>query len=314
MSYGQPSPAADPAPTLSASIRLNLRGFSSHDEGHRMAAKAVECLQALSRVIDLASLEGLTIAQDYDDALTNLEEIFTPPPLVLIGDDEGDSGGVLATRPDGKIRHHIVLRMTALAGFSESSVGVFENALGALARQCARVDASACFDQAFPGFIFGPLPADTADARRRATYFSCWEAFSTAWLSAPFARNQSKWLEGQFLETLAVTRLRAAEALGVGFARVDPQSALLQVHSYYRVLLRDCAAHLGNIIGQQLSVADFPRSLHALEAHWFSDAYADMDVTLRHIASQMGRWPDLDLFEQIADIADGLAQTHAYAL
>ena len=97
MSYGQSSPAADFAPTLSASIRMNLRGFSSHDEGHRMAVKAVECLHELSRVIDLASLEGLTIAQDYDDALSNLEEIFTPPPLVLIGDDEGDSGGVLAT-------------------------------------------------------------------------------------------------------------------------------------------------------------------------------------------------------------------------
>ena len=314
MSIAQNSPVPEGTPTLPASIRMNLRGFLSHDEGHRMAGKAVECLQELSRIIDIASLEGVTIAQDYDDALTHLEEIFSPPPLVLIGDDEGDSGGVLATRPDGVIRHHIVLRMTALAGFSGASAGAFENALGALARQCARVEASACFDKAFPAFIFGPLPAESADARRRATYFSCWEAFSTAWLSAPFARNQSKWLEGQFLDTLAATRLLAAEALGVGFARTDPQSALLQVHSYYRVLMRDCAAHLGNMVGQQLTIADFPRSLDALEAHWFGDAYTDMDTLLRHIASQMGGWPNLDLFEQIADIADGLAQTHAYAL
>lgn len=279
-----------------------------------MAGKVVECVHELSRVIDLASLEGLTIAQDYDEALTKLEEIFTPPPLVLIGDDEGDSGGVLATRPDGNIRHHIVLRMTALAGLSGSSTSAFENALGALARQCARVDSSACFDRAFPGFIFGPLPADTAEARRRATFFSCWEAFSTAWLSAPFARNQSKWLEGEFLDTLAVTRLRAAEALGVGFARTEPQSALLQVHSHYRVLLRDCAAHLGAILGQQLTIDDFPKSREALEAHWFSDAYVEMDELLRRIASQMGAWPDFELFDHIADIADGLAQTQAYAI
>jgi hypothetical protein len=314
MSTGQNAPTPQTAPTLSASIRMNLRGFSSHEEGQRLVNKAVECLYELSRIIDLGSLEGVTIAHDYEDALMHLEDIFSPPPLVLIGDDEGDSGGVLATRPEGLIRHHIVLRMTALAGLSGSSTSSFENALGAMARQAARVEASMCFDRTFPGFVFAPLPSDSAEARRRATYFSCWEAFSSSWLSAPFARNQSRWIENQFLETLAVTRLRASEALGVGFARTEPQSALLRVHSYYRVLMRDCAAQLGSMIGQQLSIADFPKSRDALEAHWFSDAYTDMDVLLRHIASQLGRWESLDLFEQIADIADGLAQTHAYAL
>jgi len=314
MSSGQNQPAPSGAPTLPASIRMNLRGFSSHDDGHRIAGKTVECLQQLSCVLDLTSLEGLTIAHDYEDALIHMDDIFSPPPLVLIGDDEGDSGAVLATRPDGAVRRHIVMRMTALAGLSGSSAGAFENAVGALARQCARVDASACFDRAFPGFIFLPLPQDHAEARRRATFFSCWEAFSTAWFSAPFTRNQSKWIETQFLDTLTITRLRAAEALGAGFMRTDPNTALLEVHSYYRMLMRDCAAHLGNIVGQQLTIANFPRSYETLEAHWFRDAYTDMDMLLRQIASQLGRWPNLELFEQLADIADGLAQTHAYAI
>jgi hypothetical protein len=300
-------------PTLPASIQMALRGFQDQEEGRRLAGIVVECLQAISRVIDLKALHGLTLAYDYMDALSALDRGYeaATPPRPTDAESIG-IGMVVPILSEGRLMSHIVLRPEAVGGLLEDpDQEDFLNALYSLAHECAHVEADACFERAFPRSLIEACHDHPHDAQRWDIILSCWNEFAACWISAQFVGDLTDMLENTFLQHLVTAREAVDQRINEFQTHQDVLRVLADVYAVYGALMKYAAYHLGNILGQGKTVLDFPKTVSALEGHWFRDAFRDMDLLLRQIASELGRWSDKSRFEQIADIADAIIEANA---
>ncbi|MET0546146.1 MAG: hypothetical protein ABWZ40_07535 [Caulobacterales bacterium] len=304
--------AAIGQPTLPASISLALRGYQEQSEGQKIAGALIECLQSISRVIDLASLDGLTLAHDYIDAVRGLDRGYadaTPPRL---SDAESIGIGiVLAVMRDGLVKNHIVLRPDAIAALIQAPEDEdFKNALYSLAHLCGHVEGMACLERAFPHTTLRLVHEHPHDAQRWDVILACWGEFAACWISASFVGDLTEMIENVFLKHLEMARDAAARRIAAFRAHEDRQRVIADVYAVYGALMKYGAYHLGNILGLGKTAGDFPRTMAALDGHWFEDAFHDLDLVLRLLASELGRWPDKGRFEQLADLTDTLIEAN----
>ncbi|MGE0830972.1 MAG: hypothetical protein AB7O04_16685 [Hyphomonadaceae bacterium] len=306
-----PEPAAG-QPTLPDSISITFQGYPDRDEGERLAGVLIDCVRSVSSVIDLGSLDGLTLAHDYRNAVHTLDRGCDNPSPPRLSDAETIGVGiVLAVVRNGQVKNHIVFRADAVSGLLQSQEGqAFRIALYALARACGQVEAQDCFERAFVGATLGLRQDHPHDAQRWDIILACWNAFAACWISASFAGDLADKTEDDFLQHLATAKDAAGRRVAAYQEHADRQMALAEVYAVYGSLMKRAARHLGTMLGLGASPTDYPKTVAALDGHWFADAFQEMDSILRRLASQLGTWPDKAVFEPIADIADGLIEAN----
>ena len=62
-----------PPPTAPENIFISLRGFDTEEHAHAFGNLVATYVRSLSRYIDLTTLDGITIAFDYAQALLELD-------------------------------------------------------------------------------------------------------------------------------------------------------------------------------------------------------------------------------------------------
>lgn len=95
---GETDEAADG--TRNQTVNITLQGFPTEQDGNDAGALVAECLSliALQLGMDLARLDGMTIAHDYDRALAQLDRGFTASTVLTRTVDEAAVGVAMTPR------------------------------------------------------------------------------------------------------------------------------------------------------------------------------------------------------------------------
>lgn len=177
-----------PPQTAPEIIPVHIYCFYDLDRSERFANTLAEDIRALSRMIDLSRLAGVSIATDFDVALLELDRGFEAThPLTRTKNEvaEGAAMAVLVKR-DKVNKWHLMLNapyFTALEEKIESTA--LEVAVHTLAHECAHVQISAHFDEKFPGRYGLPWKTDE-EAILLKPMLSIWDEYAANCLAAPF--------------------------------------------------------------------------------------------------------------------------------
>jgi hypothetical protein len=294
-----------PAQTAPESMSISLRGFDTEEHARAFGDLVASYVRALSRYIDLAALDGITIAFDYAQALLDLDRGYETKHK--LAPSEGIVLGVAMTPAairDGKIKSHMLFNAGVLLPLEDEKNEFYEQALHTLAHECAHVEVTARFDAAFPGVLLQSKHPNAHAHYRWEIIKACWDEYAVTQICAPFGQRPTDGYEETFITALAQTRPRANALIKAYRLHFNLEQITAEVYGVYGDLMKFASYHLGNMVGLGLTLDDLPKTKAALEGHWFEPFFDKLQKACAGIAADYGKWGDRSAFEALGDLAD----------
>lgn len=291
--------------TTPANISVCVRAFDSVEHATDFANLLAEYARELSRWINLERLDGFTVAQDYPQALLDLDRGYKTSHRLTPSD--GHAVGVAMTPAvirDGTIKNHIVFNAAFIQPLEDQNSEHFSQALHLLAHECAHVEATYVFDKTFPGTVLQRPTQHLKENLRWQIINATWDEFAATWISANIGANPIGGYEETFLNALSSTQDDANEVISAYRLHGDVGRVAAEVYGIYGNLIKFSAYLLGTMHGQSLSKNDLPQTDEALQGHWFASHFDNLFEALKELAENYGKWTDLREFEAIADLAE----------
>lgn len=306
MSEKQPDGVDDsPQPTAPENTSINLRGFDTEEHARAFGNLVATWVRALSRYIDLTTLDGITVASDYSQALLELDRGY--PTTLKLTPSQGIVVGVAMTPSvlrDGEVKSHMLFDSGVLLPIEDEKSEFFEQALHTLAHECAHVEVTARFDTAFPGTLLQSKPANAHAHYRWEIINACWDEYAVCLICAPFGQRPTEAYEETFVTALFQARGRANDSIKAYRLHCDLKRVTAEVYGAYGDLMKFASYHLGNMVGLGLTLDDLPKTKKALESHWFAPFFEKLAKVCENIATEYGKWTDRSSFEALGDLAD----------
>jgi hypothetical protein len=247
------------------------------------------------------------IAYDYGQALLDLDRGYETAHRLTASD--GHAIGVAMTPlvlRSGVLKCHIVLNGQAVAAIADSQQADFPLALHVIAHECAHADITARFDEAFPGRLLRDCVSDVSIGYRCEVIHAVWDEYAATRLSAGIGHDPTDGYEDTFLLHVADARATANNHIRQFRLHADVNRVLREVGATYGELLKFAAYHLGNLCGQGIEISSRPKTMEALEGHWFRPYFFWLDEACADIFKDYGQWSGEQAFQVIGDIANDL--------
>lgn len=291
--------------TAPDNISVSLRQFANEQEARKLGELSGAVVKELGKYIDLGTLDGITIAFDYDEALKSLDRgVDTQSEL---GATKEWAQGVAMTPVvlrDGEIKSHILMNAgVACWLLEEADTQNFSEAFHTFAHECAHVEINAAFDRCFPNQLLRKKYDTWYESLRGETIAATWDEYAATRICAGFGADPTDNYETIFLNILQESGPNVRTAILK--YRIDGNVDELVVQAQMNIgnLFKMASYLLGTADGFGRSLeADLPRSWQALDGHWFEPFAHELHEAFRQIWEAFGKWESYDSFEQIADI------------
>ena len=293
-------------PTVPEHYPIQSRGFNSEERARNLGILVGACVREFSRVFDLGTLDGVTVAYDYTQALLDLDRGYATSFKLM--PSEGRTAGIAMTPSvlrKGVLKSHILLDAGYMAALEDPASERFRLALHTIAHECTHVEITHKFNTAFPGVLLHQA-FDVRSAYRSDITLACWDEYAATRLSAGYGEALTDWYEQTFLAHLADARESANESIKAFRLHGNVDRVLIDVHTAYGGLLKYAAYLLGDLDGRDASILNRAAVAQALAGHWFEPFFARLHSACRGIAADYGRWTDQATFEVIGDLAEEL--------
>lgn len=288
-------------------IRFPLHFPDSADEetAKRIGAAVQAIVSAVSELIPLGRLEGITFANDYEGALARLDRGFgATTPLRPMDEKFGLS---VAMAPivlrDGILKTHIVM----MGGIGHALIGRDERnrgrAIYMLITQLAQAGCLELVEQALPGFNLTRI--EGFEGQRYACVDPAWSGYLASRVSAVFDEDAGP----GYLELLLTALAHAQKELLD--ARLDYRfhgdlTKLLDISfAHIRAILTFAATLVGHYDGLEQSPFDpegkLDAALEKLSLRAWFDVYQS---DLRKLWDRRGAWESRDEFLPLASHVD----------
>ncbi|GEN23969.1 hypothetical protein HCU01_19180 [Halomonas cupida] len=294
--------------TVPEQFAITARGaLPSEDEARMLATLIGQVVRQFSRVFDLSQLDGVTVAEDYAQALAELDRGYeSNHPLTP---SEGAVVGVAMTPSvlrDGMLKSHIVVNAQYLWPLLDDTHPDFQSALHIVAHECAHVEITGKFEAAIPGVLLRKRFTDIRDRARSDVIIACWDEYAATLLSAGFGEDPTEAYEATLITHMGTARQEANESIKAYRLHSGVEKVYCEVYRAYGNLLKYAAYYLGNLAGHGLELSQRPNFEATLAGHWFEAYFHRLDEACYTIAAQYGTWQDHGVFEVIGDIADDM--------
>lgn len=291
--------------TAPTSFVVSARAFSSEEEAQELAEIIGNCVRLLSSHFDLSTLDGITVAHDYAQALLELDRGYESSHQLRPSDNH--AVGVAMTPSvlrNGVLKSHIVFNAPVVAGIKNNEHETFLLALHVIAHECAHVEITSKYDAAFPGVLLRQSHSDIRDRYRMDCTLACWDEYAATRLCAKFGEDPTDGYEETFLKHLSQARNVANDRIKAYRNHRNLERVLAEVYAEYGQLLKFAAYHLGNLDGQDISPNDRPATAAGLQGHWFAPYFEQLHDRCRDIANDYGEWTDKKVFNLIGDLLE----------
>ena len=141
----EPQSVDPPRPITAPNFGVNVRGqFPSEEDARKLGTVVGGWVREFSRVFDLSRLDGVTVAEDYAQALAQLDrgretsETLTASSGSVVG-----VGMTPAVLRDGLLKSHIVLNANHVWAIQDATLEGFQLAVHLVAHECAHVEVTA---------------------------------------------------------------------------------------------------------------------------------------------------------------------------
>ena len=296
-----------PPPTAPEIIPVQVYCFDDRDRSERFGNIVAEDVRALSRMIDLSRLAGISIATDFDAALLELDRgVETTTPLTRTRNEVAEGVAMAPmVRRDGINKWHLMLNAPHFIALEEKNESTaLDLAVHLLAHECAHVQISAHFDEKFPDRYGLPWKTDE-EAILLQPMLAIWEEYAANCLAGPFCTEFCQ----RYSEDTLVGYL--------GVARKNYQSGLERFYQHKNWLmffedagraifepLRGLAYVLGDMDGASLDWTAFPAARKLLDADPVYNCLAvPLHNELKKVAENWNEWNSLEVFAPLMKIA-----------
>lgn len=296
-----------PPATMPKGYQISIRGFRDEAEALKLANTVGVIIQEISRSIDISSLDGVTLAYDYEHALLELDRGYETTHKLT--PSSGDAIGIAMTPTvirDGVIKSHIVLHAGMAENFGCPGQEEFRIALHALAHECAHVEVTNRFDRAFPQTLLQSQHETFVDRLKWDIIRACWDEYAVCRICAGIGADRIEDYESIFLKQLSSARSRGHEVIRSYRHHGDIDTMLVEVFGVYGNLMKFASYHVGNLRGLGRPVEDMQATMSSLNGHWFEPHFYRLIEVCDQLFEQYGTWSDKQPFEAIGALAQAI--------
>lgn len=297
-------------PTAPDTISLSMRNFDTEERARDLGNTVAHAVREISRVIDFADLDGITIAYDYSQALADLERGVSTSTQLTASDHwaVGIAMAPLVLR-DGKPKTHIIMHAGIAEQLHSDAEADVALALHTLAHECAHVEINSRYEAAFPGVVLRKELPDLQEVARMQILMACWDEYAATRISATWGQDPTDGYEETFLHALENARREGNEKIQEYRFTGDTSQLVVDIYRVYGSLLKFASYHLGNLEGREINWRDRPATAEALKGHWFEPYFVRLKACCEAVAEDYGKWADHAALDAIADLADDLIST-----
>lgn len=196
---------------------MSVRGFDNEEAAKALGRSTWELIREVGRYVDISTLDGVTIAIDYDEALRELDrgvEGLRPEERT---NDEGLVGvgkSIVVKRGDA-VKTHLVFAAGPVCclALEEHEPEDFRVALAIIAHECAHVAEHADRERQFPGILLDQTPASYIRLYEQQFSQAFWCEYAVCRASARFARNEEQRFRNNLAVRLQDARIKARDAI-----------------------------------------------------------------------------------------------------
>lgn len=296
-------------PTAPDGFGVSLRAFDTEENARTFGHLVGAYVRELSRHFDLASLDGITVAYDYAQALLDLDRGYatsfklTPSDGIVLG-----VAMTPAVMRNGNLKSHMLFNAGILRPLEDDKSDLHGLALHTLAHECAHVEVTARFNAAFPNVLLQSKTPNLHAHCRSDIILACWDEYAVTKMCAGFGQRPTDGYEETFIRALAETRPRVNTFIKAYRLHGNLEQIIGEVYGALGNLMKFASYHLGNIEGLGLTLDDLPKTRTALDGHWFASYFQKLSETCATIDASYGKWTDRSTFEALGDLADEVAE------
>lgn len=290
-------------------VSVSVQGFTNQQAGERLGRTVGECVMTLGSFMDLSTLDGVTVAVDYDAALAGIDQGMAGLRPLSRTDTE-EMQGVAKTcqvSRDGEVKSHLVFNaamLVPLIAEEQTSAEDRQTAIGIIAHECGHVQVNAQLEKQIPHARLGARIEDF----ERAVLFQiaeiCWDEYAVCRLSAPFAPRQNQ----QHAETVAAVlpgaRARAKEGIKAYRLHGDLHRLLGEAGSELCQPLKAASYLLGGLDAEDRGWAEFAEARAAIDEAGYGALVDALHEGCRHLWDSQSEWtPDRDVLAPLIAVA-----------
>lgn len=293
--------------TVPDNLKISLLGFNSTKDAEAVGEIIGYLTHELSKLFNLSSLDGVTVAYDYPKALKDLDRGYESNHQLT--PSEGNVVGIAMTPSvmrDEQLKSHIVLSASITEGIQDIAGDKFQRFLQTLAHECAHVEINHKFDTAFPNTLLCKEYPDERVRIKNNIALSCWHEYGATRFAAKCGQDFSSYYEELFLGQLNEIKLLANKSITDYRDHNDHLRVLNEVVEQYGKLLKLTAYYLGNLSGHGIDPFSQEELNKRISGQWFEPFLQKLHDVLQAIYLKYGAWKDQTQFEMVADLAEDL--------
>lgn len=297
-----------PSSTMPPGVVCTVRDFASEEVARRLGQAVLAWVQLVGSFVDIGTLDGITIAIDYDAALRDIDRGLEGLRPLSRSDTEEMQGIAMspAVMRDGNVLTHIVLNAAPLVPLIADEADEEDRALAVsvIAHECAHVQVTAEKERLIPEARLGtPI-----EGYERAVMFKVaevmWDEYAACRLSAPFARNQNVTFNTTLIGTLKNARERADAAITSYRLHADIDRLLSEAGGILCAPMKAASYLFGGMDAVQAGWDDFQDARAAIEMAGFGELMDRLHQTLGDLWNTREFWtPTLQTFAPLEEIA-----------
>jgi hypothetical protein len=210
-------PDDEPPSSLPPKFTVSVKGFADPEVAKAMGYAMGELVGELGRYIDVSTLDGITVAVDYDAALRELDRGIEGLRPLEKTNDEGLVGIAKAplVRRGDEVKTHMVFDAAYVycLALEDQDAEAVRLAIALVAHECAHVEEHAVRDRQFPGILLNKRIEGYVQAYLQQFSESFWCEYAPCCLAARFGRDQTDSYRESLASRLAPARDAARRAI-----------------------------------------------------------------------------------------------------
>jgi hypothetical protein len=299
-------------PSSLRQINATMPGFASEEEARKVGDIVFSFLHQFGKFLDLERLDAVTIAFDYDDALSQVKQGFVRETTLTKTQDEFAVGVAMTpvVMRDGKPYIHMVINAALVCCLKDHlDSPEAKLAIHSLAHEAAHVHDLVQQDRAFPGF-YGTVITDYREATLLNMAHGWWEEYIASRLSAGFGDipERMSYFETTFCSALESARKRGNAAIIAYRTHKGVEQLVSELVAIYGKALEYGAYLLGHSDGLGLTIEEAASKAHTLvqETGYFQPIFERFTAEVRKMHEKYGHWRSLKVYDGLKEVAEAL--------
>ncbi|ABE64720.1 hypothetical protein Nham_4057 (plasmid) [Nitrobacter hamburgensis X14] len=296
---------ADRPSTRPLNVPMSFRGFDQ-EAAEETASTLGYMLHEFGKIIDLSALDGMTVAFDYDDALTDLDRGYETV-RVLTKTTEFGTGVAMtpAVLRDGVLKSHIVINAAVALMLKDEDKENANLAIHTIVHECAHVEITAAYEKCFPDELLKKRYGTILDCWRWDVIKACWDEYAACRIASNIGHDPLPSYEETFVLAHSQTDGKVRELVR-GFSGGNADIFVGPVFGAYGNMMKFACYMLGAMSAAEKTVAECGAAQAALKNHWFAPYFERLNESCNNLFENFGRWTDKSGFEAIGDIVEDM--------